>query len=57
MEMVPRATHLFAEPGALEQVAMLAAAWFSAYLGIVWPAETGEPVVDDYPEWIYGAES
>lgn len=57
LQMVPGATHLFAEPGALEQVAMLAAAWFTAYLGAGWPPATGEPVVDDYPEWIYGAES
>jgi putative phosphoribosyl transferase len=30
--IVPGATHLFAEPGALEQVARLAADWFSAHL-------------------------
>ena len=29
LEVVPGATHLFEEPGALEQVATLAAAWFS----------------------------
>jgi putative phosphoribosyl transferase len=28
LAIVPRATHLFAEPGALEQVARLAATWF-----------------------------
>jgi pimeloyl-ACP methyl ester carboxylesterase len=28
LEIVPRASHLFEEPGALEQVAALAAAWF-----------------------------
>jgi pimeloyl-ACP methyl ester carboxylesterase len=33
MEIVPRATHLFEEPGALEHVAHLAAAWFSRHLG------------------------
>ncbi|XUW93079.1 dienelactone hydrolase family protein [Burkholderia sp. M6-3] len=32
MILVPRATHLFEEPGALEEVARLAAAWFSIYL-------------------------
>jgi putative phosphoribosyl transferase len=32
LEIVPDATHLFAEPGALEQVARLAAAWFSSHL-------------------------
>ncbi|MDR6203937.1 pimeloyl-ACP methyl ester carboxylesterase [Paraburkholderia graminis] len=32
MVLVPRATHLFEEPGALEEVARLAAGWFSIYL-------------------------
>jgi len=32
LEIVPGATHLFEEPGALEQVAELAAAWFGRYL-------------------------
>lgn len=32
MEIVPGATHLFEEPGALEEVARLAADWFSKYL-------------------------
>jgi dienelactone hydrolase len=32
LEVVPGATHLFSEPGALEQVADLAAAWFGKYL-------------------------
>lgn len=31
--IVPRATHLFEEPGALEQVAKYAAGWFTKYLG------------------------
>jgi dienelactone hydrolase len=31
--VVPGATHLFGEPGALEEVARLAAGWFSRYLG------------------------
>ena len=30
--LVPRATHLFEEPGALEEVSRLATAWFSLYL-------------------------
>jgi pimeloyl-ACP methyl ester carboxylesterase len=30
--VVPGATHLFEEPGALEEVARLAAEWFSRYL-------------------------
>jgi len=32
LEIVPGATHLFQEPGALEQVADLASGWFSQYL-------------------------
>lgn len=33
LEIVPGATHLFEEPGTLEQVATLAARWFSHHLG------------------------
>jgi dienelactone hydrolase len=33
LEVVPGATHLFEEPGALDQVARLAADWFDRYLG------------------------
>lgn len=33
IEVVPRATHLFEEPGALEEVARLAAAWFQQHFG------------------------
>lgn len=33
IEIVPGATHLFEEPGALEQVADLAANWFQKHLG------------------------
>jgi putative phosphoribosyl transferase len=33
LEIVPGATHLFEEPGTLEQVATLAAAWFRRWLG------------------------
>jgi putative phosphoribosyl transferase len=32
LAVVPRATHLFEEPGALEAVARLAAAWFRRHL-------------------------
>jgi len=32
LEIVPGATHLFEEPGALEQVARLAVAWFTRHL-------------------------
>ena len=33
LEVVPGATHLFEEPGKLEEVARLAAGWFACYLG------------------------
>jgi len=33
LEVVPHATHLFVEPGALEHVASLASDWFERYLG------------------------
>jgi dienelactone hydrolase len=39
LEVVPGATHLFSEPGTLEQVAALAAAWFRQHLG----AKVGRP--------------
>jgi acetyl esterase/lipase len=32
LEVVPGATHLFEEPGALERVAELAADWFARFL-------------------------
>jgi hypothetical protein len=32
LEIVPGATHLFEEPGTLDQVAVLAAQWFTNYL-------------------------
>jgi putative phosphoribosyl transferase len=40
MEIVPRATHLFEEPGALEEVGRLARAWFGAHLAAA-PAPNG----------------
>jgi pimeloyl-ACP methyl ester carboxylesterase len=33
MEIVPGATHLFEEPGKLDEVARLATAWFEEHLG------------------------
>jgi len=39
LEIVPGATHLFEEPGALEQVARLARDWFVRYLSRVPPDE------------------
>jgi hypothetical protein len=41
LEIVPGATHLFEERGALEQVQDLAASWFSAHLGRVEHAAAG----------------
>ena len=32
LQVVPRATHLFEEPGALEEVARLATGWFTRHL-------------------------
>jgi alpha-beta hydrolase superfamily lysophospholipase len=32
LKVIPGATHLFAEPGALEEVARLAEQWFQRYL-------------------------
>jgi len=33
LEIIPDATHLFEEPGALEQVAKLASDWFVGHIG------------------------
>ncbi|QEY63123.1 alpha/beta hydrolase [Metapseudomonas lalkuanensis] len=33
LEVIPRATHLFEEPGTLDEVALLAGAWFLEHLG------------------------
>jgi len=38
LRIVPGATHLFAEPGALEQVAAWAGEWFGEHLGAARPA-------------------
>ena len=39
LRIIPGATHLFAEPGALETVAELTSAWFLRYLGPAQPSE------------------
>jgi putative phosphoribosyl transferase len=39
LAVVPGATHLFAEPGALEKVAELARDWFVAQLGPIAAAD------------------
>lgn len=41
LEIVPGATHLFEEPGKLEEVARLAAGWFARHLGSVPEADAG----------------
>jgi pimeloyl-ACP methyl ester carboxylesterase len=46
LEIVPGATHLFEEPGALEQVSSLAARWFSENLAAAatpWSPEPAPP--------------
>ena len=42
LEIVPGATHLFEEPGTLQEVARLAADWFKRYLGGQRAQETAE---------------
>ncbi len=46
LHVVPGATHLFEEPGALEEVADAAAEWFGTYLTA---AASDEEVLDGYP--------
>ncbi|HEX6751596.1 MAG TPA: dienelactone hydrolase family protein [Longimicrobium sp.] len=46
MEIVPGATHLFEEPGALERVAELAAGWFTHYLGDGHPSHFESPAAE-----------
>lgn len=43
LEIVPGATHLFEEPGALEQVERLAAAWFMRYVRTPTSARSQRP--------------
>jgi pimeloyl-ACP methyl ester carboxylesterase len=43
MVIVPGATHLFEEPGTLEEVARLAADWFVLYLGKIYKANMTKP--------------
>ncbi|HVY60380.1 MAG TPA: phosphoribosyltransferase, partial [Planctomycetota bacterium] len=47
LDVVPGATHLFEEPGALEAVARLAAGWFARHLGApvkdIRPSRPGGP--------------
>jgi putative phosphoribosyl transferase len=43
IEVIPRATHLFEEPGALERVADLAAEWFTGHFETAGPPQGGTP--------------
>jgi predicted phosphoribosyltransferase/dienelactone hydrolase len=53
MVIIPGATHLFPEPGALEEVADLARDWFAAHFGSPSPAKQETPVTAevDPPSW------
>ena len=42
LRLVPGATHLFEEPGALDAVARLARDWFQRHLGGAAPARPGD---------------
>jgi pimeloyl-ACP methyl ester carboxylesterase len=42
LEIIPRATHLFEEPGTLDQVAALARDWFTTYIPGLVPAAAGK---------------
>jgi pimeloyl-ACP methyl ester carboxylesterase len=42
--VIPEATHLFEEPGSLEEVARLASKWFHRYLDPSWKPLIYEPV-------------
>ena len=44
LEIIPGATHLFEEPGALEQVARLARDWFTTHLTADARLPGGEPM-------------
>ncbi len=48
--IVPGATHLFEEPGTLEQVARLARDWFTRYLAPPAPGQLHAPGEADQPE-------
>jgi putative phosphoribosyl transferase len=48
LDIVPGATHLFEEPGALEEVARLAANWFRQYLDVT-SASTGASATPPRP--------
>src|SRR5208282_1214367 len=49
-KIVPRATHLFEEPGTLEEVAELAAQWFKLHLKTPETLDPVTPVPTVYPD-------
>jgi pimeloyl-ACP methyl ester carboxylesterase len=49
LTLVPGATHLFPEPGAMETVIELAVGWFERYLGPETPDAQATDAVDDLP--------
>jgi hypothetical protein len=56
LEIVPGATHLFEEPGALDAVADLASRWFTTHLPDDGAHSSGKPEGDE-KEWIPLAEA
>jgi pimeloyl-ACP methyl ester carboxylesterase len=46
LALIPDASHLFPEPGALEEMAQLACSWFTRYLPATAPAQ--EPLYGHY---------
>jgi putative phosphoribosyl transferase len=50
IEIVPGATHLFEEPGALEQVAHLASEWFQTHLHSSRRNAKDQEMTDEYVE-------
>ncbi|HEY9515481.1 MAG TPA: hypothetical protein VIQ74_07355, partial [Gemmatimonadaceae bacterium] len=47
LKIVPGATHLFEEPGAMEAVSLLARAWFVRYLGAAIKSSNRPPQPDE----------
>ncbi len=50
IEIVPGATHLFEEPGTLDQVARLAAEWFQTHLHSLRRSAKDQEITDEYVE-------
>ena len=52
LEIVPGATHLFEEPGMLEQVAILARGWFTQHLAGAHPPSEDIRAADVDSPWV-----